>query len=91
MTFRWYGQGSDSISLSDIQQIPGVTGIIWALPVDHPETGETKYLYTDERWGGSQGYFESGYVRLPIAFDSGTKINIQEDCYGKITVRRGIL
>ena len=23
--FRWYGEGNDNISLSDIKQIPGVT------------------------------------------------------------------
>ena len=31
MTFRWYGKGNDQISLADIRQIPGVTGIVWAL------------------------------------------------------------
>ena len=31
MTFRWYGEGNDSVSLADIKQIPGVTGIVWAL------------------------------------------------------------
>ena len=31
MSFRWYGEGNDSISLSDIKQIPGVTSIVWAL------------------------------------------------------------
>ena len=31
MTFRWYGEGNDQIKLSDIKQIPGVTGIVWAL------------------------------------------------------------
>ena len=31
MTFRWYGDGNDKITLSDIKQIPGVTGIVWAL------------------------------------------------------------
>ena len=31
MTFRWYGEGNDNISLADIKQIPGVTGIVWAL------------------------------------------------------------
>lgn len=36
MTFRWYGQGNDSIRLSDVKQIPGVAGIIWALPVERP-------------------------------------------------------
>ena len=31
MTFRWYGEGNDSISLANIKQIPGVTGLVWAL------------------------------------------------------------
>ncbi|MBQ7907646.1 MAG: mannonate dehydratase [Clostridia bacterium] len=31
MCFRWYGEGNDKIKLSDIKQIPGVTGIVWAL------------------------------------------------------------
>ena len=31
MTWRWYGEGNDHIKLSDIRQIPGVEGIVWAL------------------------------------------------------------
>ena len=31
MGWRWYGEGNDPISLSDIKQIPGVTSIVWAL------------------------------------------------------------
>ncbi|WP_027724816.1 mannonate dehydratase [Tuberibacillus calidus] len=31
MTFRWYGEGNDSITLSQIKQIPGVSGVVWAL------------------------------------------------------------
>ena len=31
MTFRWYGEGNDSITPQDIKQIPGVTGLVWAL------------------------------------------------------------
>ena len=31
MTFRWYGEGNDKISLQDIKQILGVKGIVWAL------------------------------------------------------------
>jgi len=38
MGFRWYGEGNDSISLSDIKQIPGVTSIVWAL--HHKMPGE---------------------------------------------------
>ena len=31
MTFRWYGEGNDSVTLDQIKQIPGVEGIVWAL------------------------------------------------------------
>ena len=31
MGWRWYGEGNDPVSLSDIKQIPGVTSIVWAL------------------------------------------------------------
>ena len=31
MTFRWYGKGNDRITPADIKQIPGVTGLVWAL------------------------------------------------------------
>jgi len=31
MTFRWYGEGNDTISLKHIRQIPGVKGVVWAL------------------------------------------------------------
>ena len=31
MTFRWYGEGNDSITPQQIKQIPGVTGLVWAL------------------------------------------------------------
>lgn len=36
MGFRWYGEGNDDISLSDIKQIPGVTSIVWALHSKQP-------------------------------------------------------
>ncbi|MFI3230192.1 MAG: mannonate dehydratase [bacterium] len=38
MAFRWYGKNNDSISLSDIKQIPSVTSIVWAL--HHKQAGE---------------------------------------------------
>ena len=31
MTFRWYGEGNDSITPEMIKQIPGVSGLVWAL------------------------------------------------------------
>ena len=39
MTLRWYGSKQDSVSLDQIRQIPGVTGVISALheiPVGEP-------------------------------------------------------
>ena len=38
MTWRWYGEGNDQIKLSDIKQIPGVEGIVWALHDKMPST-----------------------------------------------------
>jgi mannonate dehydratase len=38
MGFRWYGEGNDTIKLSDIKQIPGVSQIVWAL--HHKQAGE---------------------------------------------------
>jgi mannonate dehydratase len=31
MTFRWYGEENDTITLKQIRQIPGVKGVVWAL------------------------------------------------------------
>ena len=31
MTFRWYGDGNDDITPEMIRQIPGVSGLVWAL------------------------------------------------------------
>ena len=45
MTFRWYGEGNDPIRLSDIRQIPGVEGIVWALHDKLPgEVWETEEI-----------------------------------------------
>lgn len=39
MTFRWYGKNSDSVSLKQIRQIPGMTGVMGFL--DYKAAGET--------------------------------------------------
>ena len=31
MSWRWYGQNNDEITLDHIKQIPGVTSIVWSL------------------------------------------------------------
>lgn len=36
MSFRWYGEGNDSVSLAQIKQIPGVEEIVWALHDKQP-------------------------------------------------------
>ena len=36
MGWRWYGEGNDPVSLSDIKQIPGVTSIVWACTTKCP-------------------------------------------------------
>lgn len=51
MTFRWYGSSSDSITLQQIKQIPGMTGVMGVL--DSKAAGEIWYpeeisAYVDE-------------------------------------------
>ena len=36
MTFRWYGDGNDDITPEMIRQIPGVSGLVWALHNKQP-------------------------------------------------------
>ncbi len=43
MTFRWFGEKSDRISLCQIKQIPGVSGIMGVL--DNKAAGE---IWTEE-------------------------------------------
>ena len=38
MTFRWYGEGRDSVSLKQIKQIPGMSGLMGLL--DDKAAGE---------------------------------------------------
>ncbi|MCM3609943.1 mannonate dehydratase [Planococcus sp. MERTA32b] len=54
MTFRWYGQGNDTVTLEHIKQIPGVKGIVWALH-DKP-AGE---VWSKEEIASEVAYIES--------------------------------
>jgi mannonate dehydratase len=38
MSFRWYGEGNDTVTLDQIRQIPGVETIVWSL--HHKQAGE---------------------------------------------------
>ena len=48
MTFRWYGSQSDKITLKQIKQIPGCTGLMGVL--DYKAAGEVWdcLLYTSD-------------------------------------------
>ena len=46
MTLRWYGEGNDSVTLEQIRQIPGVTGVITAL---HDIPAGEAWTYEDVR------------------------------------------
>lgn len=37
MTLRWYGSKFDTVTLKQIRQIPGVTGVISTLMIPPPE------------------------------------------------------
>ena len=54
MTLRWYGSKSDSVTLQQIRQIPGVTGIITTLYETAPgDLWKRSYSCTK---GGSGGF-----------------------------------
>ena len=54
MGWRWYGEGNDPVTLSDIKQIPGVTSIVWALHNKMP--GEIWDYVLHHRSYEGQGY-----------------------------------
>lgn len=59
MTLRWYGPGHDTISLEEIRQIPGVTGVIATLYDKMP--GE---LWTQEEIHNLKQYVEERGLNL---------------------------
>ena len=70
MTFRWYGENSDSVTLMQIRQIPGMTGIMGFL--DYKAAGE---VWTKEEI--------SRYVSLVqshgLACEVIESVNVHED------------
>lgn len=58
MTFRWYGSNSDSVTLSQIRQIPGMTGLMGFL--DYKAAGE---VWTEEE---IKAYIPASSRRIPL-------------------------
>ena len=52
MTLRWYGEGYDSVTLNQIRQIPGVTGVISTLYGTQPgeEWKDEEIKKLNPRW-----------------------------------------
>ena len=53
MTFRWYGENSDHVTLKQIRQIPGCSGIMGML--DQYAAGEVWPLEAIRASGGTGG------------------------------------
>lgn len=90
MSFRWYGTGNDSVSLSDIKQIPGVEEIVWALHDKAPgeiwELDEIQKVKDElDEYGFGMEVVESVNVHDDIKIGS-EKRDLYIECY-KQTLR----
>lgn len=70
MTFRWYGSDSDSVTLSQIRQIPGVSGVVGAL-FDVP-VGD---VWTKERIAALKKEVNDAGLELEVI----ESVNVHED------------
>ncbi|MCG9780612.1 mannonate dehydratase [Photobacterium damselae] len=70
MTFRWYGEGNDKITLADIKQIPGVKGIVWSL--HDMQAGE---LWSEERIFTEKKIIEDAGFNIDVV----ESVNVHED------------
>lgn len=70
MTFRWYGENSDSVTLSQIRQIPGMTGIMGFL--DYKPAGE---IWTEEE---IKGYIDGVHAAC-LECEVIESVNVHED------------
>ncbi len=70
MTFRWYGEGNDKVSLAQIKQIPGVEGIVWSL--HDMAAGE---LWDEARIAKEKQIIESAGFNIDVV----ESVNVHED------------
>jgi mannonate dehydratase len=70
MTFRWYGEGNDSVSLDQIRQIPGVEGIVWSLhDIPAGEEWPMERIMQEKEWIEKHGFH----------IDVVESVNVHED------------
>ncbi|MDR2655470.1 MAG: mannonate dehydratase [Oscillospiraceae bacterium] len=70
MTFRWFGQKSDSVSLKQIKQIPGMTGVMGFL--DYKAAGE---VWTEEEIRAYIGEVRAAGLECEVI----ESVNVHED------------
>lgn len=70
MTFRWYGENSDSVKLSQIKQIPGMTGLMGFL--DYKAAGE---VWTEEEIAS----YIDGVHKAGLECEVIESVNVHED------------
>ena len=78
MTFRWYGEGSEKITLQDIRQIPGVSGIVGCL-MDIP-VGE---VWPEEDIAALVGQAHANGLELEVI----ESVNIHDDIKAGLPAR----
>lgn len=78
MTFRWYGEGSEKITLQDIRQIPGVSGIVGCL-MDIP-VGE---VWPEEDIAALVGQAHANGLELEVI----ESVNIHDDIKAGLPTR----
>lgn len=70
MTFRWFGSSSDTVSLRQIRQIPGMTGIMGFL--DYKKAGE---VWTEDEIGKYIGEVRDAGLECEVI----ESVNVHED------------
>lgn len=70
MTFRWYGEGRDSISLKQIKQIPGMRGLMGVL--DEKAAGE---VWTEEEIKAYVEHVQEAGLEVEVI----ESVNVHED------------
>ena len=78
MTFRWYGSGSESITLRQIRQIPGITGIMGVL--DEKAAGE---VWREDE---IKAYIDEVH-RAGLACEVIESVNVHEDIKAGLPTR----